>query len=319
MLNKILAPLDGSTFAECAVPHLLAIAQVYSASVTLLRVLEPSRTEGVQYTDPLGWQISRTEAELYLDNLVASVQHAGLQAQKVLLEGSAAERIIEYAQTNEIDVVCLTDHGQGGLDPWGISSTTHKIIYSAPTSLMLIRATESVEDHVPSGHYQQILVPLDGSLRAESVLPIVISLASYHNSKIHLAHSVSSPEMARRTPPTPEEADLATQVVERNREEAAHYLEQIRSRLLAQNLEIEIHLVVAETNASALHDLAEQLGIDLVVINAHGYTGHAHFPYGSMVENLISYGKTSLLILQDFPNKGQPMQSEVAVRETPGH
>lgn len=318
MMNHILVPLDGSPLAECVLPHVIAIAHVYSASVVLLRVLEPNRVEAWQSTDPLGWQIGRTEAGLYIDNVLGKLQDEGLNAEKVLLEGSAADRIVEYAQSQSIDLIFLTDHGQSGLDPWGISSTTHKVAYSAPTSLMLIRANDSVTDQLPGGLYRHILVPLDGSLRAESVLPVVISLAGYHRSKVHLAHCIGKPEMARRTPLTSDDADLSSQVVERNRDEASQYLEEIRSRLLAQDLEVETHLVVGETSAAILHDLTEQLGIDLVMVNAHGYTGNARWPYGSLVQHLMSYGKTPLLIMQDLPNKTPLTQADIAVREHPG-
>ena len=41
LINHILVPLDGSTLAECVLPHVIAIAPVTNARVTLLHVMQP--------------------------------------------------------------------------------------------------------------------------------------------------------------------------------------------------------------------------------------------------------------------------------------
>jgi len=42
MFKHLLAPLDGSITAECTLPHLVALARLYQARVTLVRVLDCS-------------------------------------------------------------------------------------------------------------------------------------------------------------------------------------------------------------------------------------------------------------------------------------
>ena len=46
---------------------------------------------------------------------------------------------------------------------------------------------------------------------------------------------------------------------------------------------------------------AGPLAADLVVLSAHGYTGHRQWAYGSLVTSFLTHGTTSLLILQDMP------------------
>lgn len=53
--------------------------------------------------------------------------------------------------------------------------------------------------------------------------------------------------------------------------------------------------------AAELHRMVEQEQIDIVALSAHGYSGNRQWPYGSMVNNFILYGKASLLIVQDQP------------------
>ncbi len=322
MLNSILVPLDGSPLAEGVLSHVLAIAQAFKSQVTLLRVLElPHMAERQQAIDPLAWQINKTEANLYLDTLVSRLQALDVSAQKLILEGPPAERIIEYAQIHETNLIALSNHGRSGINPWGLSSVTQKIIYSTPTSLMVVRANDPPPEAASEPtvlKYQRLLIPLDGSWRAEGVLPIVVSLAHCYKSQVHLVHVVPRPEMARRTPLTPEETDLLNQVTDLNREEAARYLEQVRARLAAEDVDCQYHLLVADSVTDSLYDLVEQEGIDLVIQNAHGYTGNTRWPYGGLAHHFMFYGKVPLLTVQDFPNKVQPTQAEEVMKEHPG-
>ncbi|HRQ22031.1 MAG TPA: universal stress protein, partial [Anaerolineales bacterium] len=163
--------------------------------------------------------------------------------------------------------------------------------------------------------YQRILVPLDGSQRAENVLPVITQLARFHKSQVHLVQVVQTPEMARQMPAANEDIDLANRVVARNREEAGRYLEQMMSRSYLQNIAVQIHLIDSENVAVALHQLAEQENIDMVVMSAHGYSGIHQWPYGSIVNNFIVYGKVPLLIVQDLPKKQELLPADAQSSE----
>jgi nucleotide-binding universal stress UspA family protein len=320
MLESILVPLDGSSLAECVLPHVVALADAFGSQVVLLRVLDQHQSaESIHTVDPLAWQLSKTEADLYLDSVRMRLQEAGLQAQTELLEGPAAENIVSSAQNHNADLIIMSSHARSGLTGWGISSIVQKVVLSAPTSLMIVRARQAV-GLLAEQRYKRLFVPLDGSLRAECVLPLAIQLVRAHQSQLVLAHVVGRPELARRTPATQEDLDLVNRLVDRNQEEGARYLEQLLSRLPVEGLDVQTHLLVNQNVAVTLHDLIEREQIDLVIVSAHGYSGEARWPYGSVVSNLIFYGTTPLLIMQDLPvEKIAQSQPEVRVRETPGH
>jgi nucleotide-binding universal stress UspA family protein len=167
--------------------------------------------------------------------------------------------------------------------------------------------------------FKHLLVPLDGSQRAENVIPIITQLAQFHKSQIHLVQILQTPEMARQMPPTREDIDLSNRVVARNREEAGRYLEQVKSRSYLEGIAVQTHLIISENAAVALHKLAEQEQIELLALSAHGYSGNHEWPYGSMVNNFILYGKVPLLIVQDLPNKQEGIPLESLLREHSEH
>lgn len=316
MFDTILVPLDGSQMADCVLPHVTAIAGPFNAEVTLLRMLEKNQTvSSTQLFDLLNWQINKTRAGLYLEKIKDLLQGSGIQAKAVVLEGLVAEGITEYAQHQRMKLIVLSSHGRSGLTQWGISSITQKIVLIAQTSLLIVRAHQYgiYSDKLSTAPlYKNILVPLDGSQRAENVLPIVKQLAQFHKSQVHLVHVVQMPEMARQMPSALEDIELANRVVERNREEAEHYLEHLKSRSYLKDMDVRLHLITSENATVALHQLEEQENIDFAILNAHGYSGNHQWPYGNMVNHFILYGRAPLLIVQDLPLKQELISPELS-------
>lgn len=316
MFDTILVPLDGSQMADCVLPHVAAIAGPFNTEVTLLRVLEKNQTvPSAQLFDLLNWQINKTRSALYLEKIKALFQETGIRTKALVLEGLVAEGIAEYAQQQGIKLIVLSSHGRSGLTQWGISSITQKIILIAQTSLLIVRAHQygTYADKLSTAPlYRNILVPLDGSQRAENVLPVITQLAHFHKSQVHLVHVVKTPEMARQMPLAPEDIELANRIVERNRKEAEHYLEHLKLRSYLKDIDVRTHLVTSENTTVALHQLEEQEQIDIVIFNAHGYSGNHQWPYGSMVNHFILYGRAPLLIVQDLPLKQELISPELS-------
>jgi nucleotide-binding universal stress UspA family protein len=231
----------------------------------------------------------------------------------VLLEGHAPDRIVELAHEHDVDLIALSSHGRSGLSGWNVSSVVQKIILRAYTSIFLARAYQAQPPDLTGLRYQRIFVPLDGSQRAENVLPLLAALAQDQQTEILLVHVVAQPEMARRVPLTPEERELSQHLIELNREEITHYFDQLKSRLPGN---IQVRVIVSDNVIATLQSLAEDEIADLVVISAHGYSATRKYPYGSVSISFIAYGATPLLIIQDLPQQEiAPNPAEVAAHQ----
>ena len=316
MVNSILVPLDGSPLAECVLPHVVAIGRAFNARIILLHVLHVSRSDDKdRLFDLLNWQINKTSAILYLEKISHQLEKSGLQTDIVILEGLVTESIIEFAQSHGMKLVILSSHGQSGLRKCRISTVTDEIIEGAPTSIFIVRAS-----HLLDLPYHRILVPLDGSLRAENVLPMATLIAHTHKAQIHILHVVKTPDLARRLPPQQEDIDLSNQIVARNREAALLYLDQIQSDSAFAGIDLKTHLIISNNATLSLHEWVDREQIDLVALSAHGYSGNNTWPYGSMANNFILYGKVPLLVVQDLPiiegsNRVNIIQVDARVRE----
>ena len=129
MFEHILVPLDGSRLAEMVLPHLVALAPTFESRVTLLRVVEQEPSGQMRSVDPMVAHLAR-QAKAYLDEQATRLAEVGLETETALLEGQAADRIVEYARSNDADLILLSSHGRSGLSRWNISSVVQKIILS---------------------------------------------------------------------------------------------------------------------------------------------------------------------------------------------
>jgi len=296
MFNKILLPLDRSALAERVLPHAIAIARAFGSQVMLLSVMTtPRASRGRQATDPLNWQIRKAETQTYLREVALCLQEVGLHTETHILEGLAAEQILGFADTYTPQLIILSSHGQSGLNDWGISSIAQKVVLRAQTSVMIVHASQPMAPDITSIRYQRILAPLDGTQRAEIILPAAAILARDHEAQIVLAHIVQKPAMPRRTLPSREDVKLADRLVTRNQTEAVRYLEQLQSQVAGK---VETRILIGEHPAATLHELIEQEKADLVLLSAHGRSGPTGALYGDVVSHLIAYGTTPLVIMQ---------------------
>ena len=296
MFKRILAPLDGSILAQRVLPHVLTLVQAFASDVDLVTVVEPMQSQEKTHLDPLYWHLRKAEAETYLQNLRQQWPLTNNLPEIMLLEGAAADRIIEFADDRDHDLIVLSSHGQSGLSHWNISSVVQKIIHYSGRSVMVIRAHQMNGADLNSFAYRRILVPLDGSKRAEHVLPLASRLAQQSAAELILAHVVARPQLLQSDPPTPRDEELITQLVSASQEQAEAYLQKWQNHLSPRP---EIRLLTATDVPAALQELAEQSHADLVLMSAHGQSGGKR-PYGSIVTNFMIYGLTPVLIVQDL-------------------
>lgn len=316
MLQRILLPLDGSQLAECVLPHAVRCAQATESLVIIAHVLPTSDVHiDIPSVDPLDWRLRKMEARLYMEEIASLLSGQGISVETALLQGEAAESIAQYAKEHNVDLTIMSSHGRSGLNGWNVGSVVQKVTLTTNTSVMVIPAYGTQHGELAAAlRYNTIVAPLDGSQRAESVLPLLRALSQQNAAEIQFVTVVPRPEMPRRIP-RPSGADmLVDQLVDRNRAEAEAYLSQLRSRIDGNTSE---HVLLGNDVVGTLHDFIGQQEADLVILSAHGHSANGARRYGSLVTSFIAYGSTPLLIIQDLaPDEIMKSAAEVAAEET---
>ncbi len=187
------------------------------------------------------------------------------------------------------------ENPEGGLTDWDLASTARKLIERVPGSLLLVPAAAA--EKRGEVRYRRILVPLDGSPRAESVVPIAVRIAASEQAELLFVYIVPVPEITRAGPLDAEGAELERRVIEHNRRVATAYLDRLRARQAGSRVGVR---VISDGNAQrGLERLIREEGMDLVVMSAHGHTGQTDSPCGSVTEHVLTHSSTPLLVVRD--------------------
>jgi nucleotide-binding universal stress UspA family protein len=295
--HHLLVCLDRSPESECLIRHAAALAKAWPARVTFIHVLESGPREGLPHpANAVDWRLRRLEARRYLTEVMSKSVREDLQIGMALEEGRAFEEIQAWSKGHAVDLTILSTHGEKGRTDCGLSGTAYKLIDGSSGSFLVVPTCETSTVPADEASYDRILVPLDGSLHAESALPIATQLAVAHRAELVLAHVVAAPELMRSGLPTAEDRALEQAVIERNESVARDCLAEIRTHLQDPHFEVVTYLSRMGSPRDELLRFIHDEAIDLVVLSAHGATGATDRALGSVAAHLVAHARVPLLL-----------------------
>jgi nucleotide-binding universal stress UspA family protein len=144
MYDDILVPTDGSDPAAASFEHALEIADRFDATVHALYVVEAEAIAHEAPELPLGRlrETLRDEGETALDGLASLASDRGVEVSRALVEGVAADAILDYAAETGVDLIVMGTHGRRGLDRFLVGSVTERVLRRADAPVLAVSDTE---------------------------------------------------------------------------------------------------------------------------------------------------------------------------------
>jgi nucleotide-binding universal stress UspA family protein len=310
---RIAACVDTSAMARDVIAHAVAVAKALQAELTLIRVLE-TRPAGGMPADPVEWEIRRREAWDSMSRIVEEQTGNIPRIKAQVVEGHAAEQIWLWARDHDVALTVFSAHGEDNVMGRTLGKTASLVINGAIGSFLLVPRSVAHETVV---HYRRILVPLDGSCRAESVLPLAVKMARADQGEIVLVHVVPIPELTEIGPLEAEAIELRKRLIARNERVARDYLDRIRGRLADQGIAVRgLVLRDGDVRRRLARSVVDEAA-DLVVLSAHGRGGHADVPHGSIAAYQLAHAATPLLIMNQRPVRTPRHHTAASVRDSP--
>ena len=298
-MTQILVPLDGSPLAEQVLPCAMTLSRGLGCELLLFGAVSiPPDTEeilakaGVK-ADALLEEL-KTEANDHLAQLVERLREEGLQARRIVHCGPAAESIVSYAEQMDVLQIVMTTHGYNGPNRWTHGSVAERVLQSAGVPVLLMRVQEEPCGSRQPMCCQRILVPLDGSVRAEGVLPVVAPLARALGSEVVLFQVPIVYVSGWMTGEwfLPVQGVLATA-----EQDAQVYLGYVASRLQEQGVQASTATEIGAVAASII-GYAEDNEIDLIAMCTHGRTGLRRWTLGSVADRVLRAGRVPILLVR---------------------
>lgn len=170
--------------------------------------------------------------------------------------------------------------------------------------------------------FHRILVPLDGSERAEQAIPVAVSIARASRGAVILLQVTPRPTELYLL--SVEASPSIEDVMVSKRDEIKHYLTQLAASEALDGIGT-VTEVVDGSPAEAILSVAHYQKADLIVMCSHGYTGFKHWVLGSITQKVAWHSTIPVLILREgslrltslSPNTGHPIRALVALDGTP--
>ena len=277
MYSRILVPLDGSPMSQQVLPYVRLVAKALQLPVELICAFGPVPEEMADpkrglYIDQLATAF-RNQAQEDLGPIRASLQNSGFAVSSTVREGDAATHIVDEADRQPDTLIAMSTHGRSGISRWVMGSVTDKVLH-ATTSPMLIVRCKPEESFAQEVKLNAMIVPLDGSPHAESILQHAGTLAKGLGSKIILTRVTASTDSSL------DPAAYLSRVAEGLRKEGVSSLEE---RLLQGE--------VPDTIVS----LSSQVSDNLVAVTTHGHSGVKHW-LGSITDRFVNHAGGPVLV-----------------------
>jgi nucleotide-binding universal stress UspA family protein len=261
-INKILIPIDFSTRSDDAADAATAVAEYFHSQITVLHVLTPRFEAPLA---PAGQRtvihgFAREDAEENMEEFRRNAWR-DLKVQRVLLEGDPARTIVEYADSEHIDLIMMPTHGYGPFRRLLLGSVTAKVLHDAKCPVWTGVHSQEKPQHIPA-RPRRIAAAVDLGPHSNEVLSWASRLSWAFEAPLSVVHVA---------PLDPRLEDYYV-----SPEWRADVIRAARTKLteLLQNDGIsgEIHIEVGSI-PDAVAERTQDLQADLLVIGRSGHDG----------------------------------------------
>jgi len=269
MESTLLVALDGSRNAERVLPYVEPLLRLGKRSALLVQVLPPG-SDGPE-----------AAAQAYLREISARLSKHKVKSESVIVRGDPAVAIVRVAEERKAGLVAFTSHGQGGLSQWVFGSVAQKILRGCARPLLMVRALET-----PMPKVKRIVVPLDGAIGSESILPHAAMLARAYRAPVELLHVTAESGV---------EADDS-------KLRAFHVREKKRMEARFDDIEksakdVTFRRVCQEGDpATRIMERVEKEPASIVAMVNHGRTGFSRWIYGSVCEKILQAARCPVYV-----------------------
>lgn len=292
MYKRMVIPLDGSEVAESVLPYVKELAVRFGIYPIFLYVCDSHETSSLAVYQGYIEHMAENISNYIQENTGTPTRDKVLKAEGKAVVGHPAEEILRCADEKEADLILMATHGRSGIKRWALGSIADKVLRSSTIPVWLIRATAPAGKTVDKESLKTILVPLDGSELAESVLPHVEMLAKQGDAEAVNVVLIQVCEPLTILPVSTLEVPVNWgSVMEEHmgyaRKAAGQYLAGVTARLTAAGLKVSSEVIEGHP-ASEIINYANKTPSSIIAMATHGRSGIGRWTYGSVAEKILS-------------------------------
>ncbi len=301
MYHRILVPLDGSLFAEQALPLAMSIADRAGASLRLARVhvlylFQDTNAARLPY-DPELDALAKEQEAVYLSGVAQRLAAiAPVPVTTNVLNGLTADAILEEAQASKADLIVMTTHGRGPMSRFWLGSVADEMLRRTPVPILLIRPQEETPEPTALPVLKHLLVPLDGTPLAERVVQPALALGQPMQARFTLLRLITPWLFPGHDPSVDSPTGEGGGRLDLQHHEAQAYLEAIAEGIRKRGCSVQTCVAVHRQPAAGILEEARQVGADCITLATHGRGGLKRLLLGSVADKVLRSATIPLLV-----------------------
>jgi nucleotide-binding universal stress UspA family protein len=298
-VKKILLPTDFYPCAEQALEHALYLTKEYGAELHMLHVTVFYQGD---IHNPAACFYNIDEIDQRMKDLAIMEMKSMLNSRAEDLDRvvmtqkqgrAAADAILKYADSNDIDLIVMGTHGRRGLGHLLLGSVAEKVVRLAECPVLTIRAREELQRIKGCG---RILVPLDYSEHAKVALNHAREIAFTYGAKLQLLHVIEETAVPDFYGMGESTSHLRRDVL---RERAKNAMQELSAGSTGPEVDTELHVIEGYAPRDIV-EFAANNHSDLIVIATHGLTGIKHLLLGSVAEKTVRMAPCPVFTVKAF-------------------
>jgi nucleotide-binding universal stress UspA family protein len=195
-LSRILVPVEFSPRCRGAVQYAEALSCHFHCEIVLLHVVIPplanfSSFEAMAYTN--AEDLAREIAQQRTVDLEAfsCTAPADAAVRRVVLEGDPTQTIVEFASSENCDLIVMPTHGYGPFRRFLLGSVTAKVLHDAICPVWTGPHMERAPNY-SSVHFHNIVCAIDLGLHSREVLAWAAEFARETGARLSIVHAIPS-------------------------------------------------------------------------------------------------------------------------------
>lgn len=284
MLKRIAVSLDGSPLAEHVLPYAIRLATAARAGLIFVHVLDAGKDADF---DVYAFVRALRESGRFPALTGPRPIEASAVARAAYPE-TMADEICATSESLRADLIVMSTRGRGGLGRWLYGSVADQVLRKAHVPVLLISAT--CDYAWPERGPLRVLVPLDGSELAETVLGPVGDLATALPIELVLLGATGPLDYAYA-----DGIAFTRPGLEGELERVRVYVEAIAERLRADGRSVEVAAEMGRPGP-VIDAVARERKADLIAMMTHGRSGLARLTLGSVATETLQRTTVPLLL-----------------------
>lgn len=316
MFTKALVPLDGTEVSEGIIPFITQFARGLEMGVVLATAVEfgPLRSgalgrlagglvqplsgdspEGDSPSVP-GELRERTHRDVKsrLDDLADRIALEGIAAESSVGFGPASDTIIRMAQESDCDLIAMSTRGRGTLGSGLLGSVTYKVMHESPMPVLAITPERARRRWDADYGISRVIVPLDGSELAESVLPYAATLSRGMDMSVTLVQVLPSDDFYTDGYTV---IEVQPGAGDQLRADARRYMEGIARQMRDEGLSVAVQTVQGKPS-SEIAEMARSTDHSMIALATHGRSGVRRLLMGSVTEAVVRESGDPVLVVR---------------------